>query len=407
MSKDYNIYKFEDFELDEEESKLFKSQVKIDLEPKQIQTLLLLVKKAGLVVTKDEFFSEVWKETSVEETSLTKCISEIRKKIDKPFNKNFIETIPGKGYKFLATVEEVAKSRQTLVKKGTTTEELPEDVELPKFEDHYIPDSQFFLNNSETASLEFGFRNTNLAILGMVISVIFFFFGLYQKACKNECYEQNIFIFLATVFYGLLTGVCLILESAYQFDKYRRKVGEMIPSIILVNAGAMFASLTYASNLLPENTGLAIAAGILFLTVAALICCILSSFVLPNEPITEARFSTQSAFAAFCKNIVIYYLPLYILFGLIIFCLVYGSISVAKDITIPIVLTVIWIIFFGFSYISTNYLSDNLLTKEDGEQYKHHGLFSLLLKLRMIFSFIAVLSAIFWYFFIVLNGLNK
>lgn len=44
-----------------------------------------------------------------------------------------------------------------------------------------------------------------------------------------------------------------------------------------------------------------------------------------------------------------------------------------------------------------NYLSDNLLAAKDGEEYKYHGLFSVLLMFRMIFCFGATLVSIIWY----------
>jgi hypothetical protein len=190
----------------------------------------------------------------------------------------------------------------------------------------------------------------------------------------------------------------VLLECAYDFDRYGWKATKMIPSIVLVSAGSMFAALTVAGNMLQANGSYAFWAGLLFLVAGAVASCVLAAFVLPNVPVTAAKFHTQSAIGAFCKNALIYFLPLYTVFGLLIFCFVYGSSALTKNVAFPIALAVVWMIFFVFSYLSTNYLSDNLLTEKDGRQYKYHGLFSLLLQLRMIFCFIAALGSVVWYF---------
>jgi DNA-binding response OmpR family regulator len=54
------IYKFENFTLDEDEGKLFRDDMRIELQPLQFKTLLLLVKNAGNSVTKDQLANDVW-----------------------------------------------------------------------------------------------------------------------------------------------------------------------------------------------------------------------------------------------------------------------------------------------------------------------------------------------------------
>jgi hypothetical protein len=127
----------------------------------------------------------------------------------------------------------------------------------------------------------FGNRSTIAALSGITAALIFFAVGVYFRVCKVECFEQTVFISLASVFYGILVGIGLLLECAYQFDKYGWNVARMIPPIFFVNVAAMFASLTVAGSILPGRVESAFGSGLVFLVVGAVTSCVLASFVLP------------------------------------------------------------------------------------------------------------------------------
>ena len=75
--------------------------------PKAIGLLLYLVESRGRLVTKDELMSAVWPDTFVEESNLTSYISILRKTLDEqPDGAEHIETIPKRGYRFVAPVQE-------------------------------------------------------------------------------------------------------------------------------------------------------------------------------------------------------------------------------------------------------------------------------------------------------------
>jgi len=59
-----NIYEFDNFRLDEGHLLLYKHGREIVLAPKVVETLLILVKNAGNVITKDKLMSEVWPGTN-------------------------------------------------------------------------------------------------------------------------------------------------------------------------------------------------------------------------------------------------------------------------------------------------------------------------------------------------------
>jgi eukaryotic-like serine/threonine-protein kinase len=100
------LYLFESFELDERSFCLSEDGRRIPLEPKSLRVLLMLVASDGKLLEKNEIIETVWKDTFVEETTLTRAIALIRKQLgDDPRNPRFIETVPTLGYRFIAKVE--------------------------------------------------------------------------------------------------------------------------------------------------------------------------------------------------------------------------------------------------------------------------------------------------------------
>jgi len=100
------VYLFESFELDEDSFCLMQAGERVPLEPKSLRVLLLLLQSGGKLVEKDKILSSVWKDTFVEETTLTRAIALIRKQLDDdPRRPQFIETVPTLGYRFIAKVE--------------------------------------------------------------------------------------------------------------------------------------------------------------------------------------------------------------------------------------------------------------------------------------------------------------
>jgi DNA-binding winged helix-turn-helix (wHTH) protein/Tfp pilus assembly protein PilF len=70
------------------------------------EALHYLVARPGVLVSKAELFRAVWKGISVEDNSLARCISTIRKALgDTPKGRAYIVTEPGRGYRFVAPVK--------------------------------------------------------------------------------------------------------------------------------------------------------------------------------------------------------------------------------------------------------------------------------------------------------------
>ncbi len=101
------IYGFGPFRLDVSEHRLERDDGGeiAYLPEKAFQTLVVLVRNAGSLVTKEELLNEVWPDTIVEENNLDKCIYTIRHSLgDSPSQHQYIQTVRKHGYRFSADV---------------------------------------------------------------------------------------------------------------------------------------------------------------------------------------------------------------------------------------------------------------------------------------------------------------
>lgn len=107
---------------------LAKDKGGIALAPKEASVLHYLLEQANTVVSKEDLIRNVWKGGTVSDESLTRCIYVLRRALGQSNARRFIETVYGKGYRFLAEVHVAeqqelvnvgcsGKSRKQLVKK--------------------------------------------------------------------------------------------------------------------------------------------------------------------------------------------------------------------------------------------------------------------------------------------------
>jgi len=102
------FYKFGRFRLDGTGRVLFRGDEAVPLSPKAAEVLLLLVTNAGSVVEKEELLSKVWQDAFVEEGSLTRTISILRKVLEAgSAGQECIATVSKRGYRFVLPVKEV------------------------------------------------------------------------------------------------------------------------------------------------------------------------------------------------------------------------------------------------------------------------------------------------------------
>jgi len=112
-------YGFGEFVLDVEERRLLREGVEIPVSPKVFDTLVVLVENAGHLIDKDEFMRRLWPDTFVGEDALARNISTLRKSLGETGDSQaMIETVPTRGYRFVATVRQVQFTEQPQKREG-------------------------------------------------------------------------------------------------------------------------------------------------------------------------------------------------------------------------------------------------------------------------------------------------
>jgi DNA-binding winged helix-turn-helix (wHTH) protein/Tol biopolymer transport system component len=109
------VYEFGPFRMDPDKQVLLRENQPIPVTPKAFETLLVLVRRGRDVVTKEELLKEIWPDSFVEESNLSQNIFMLRKALgDTAENRQYIVTLPGKGYRFAAPVRAVTQQCEVL-----------------------------------------------------------------------------------------------------------------------------------------------------------------------------------------------------------------------------------------------------------------------------------------------------
>lgn len=107
-NKNGHGYEFGDFRLDSEPLSLWREDRLVALPPKALEMLLLLVRRRDIIVSREELLDTVWRDAFVEEGNINYTVSLLRKTLDKDDKGRFIQTVPKRGYRFVADVLELA-----------------------------------------------------------------------------------------------------------------------------------------------------------------------------------------------------------------------------------------------------------------------------------------------------------
>src|ERR1700730_3863978 len=117
------------FEVDLRSGELRKKGTKIRLQGQPYLLLVTLLKQQGEVITREELRGTLWPEgTFIDfDHSLGTAVNKLREVLgDSAANPRFIETLPRRGYRFIAPVEAVVESQDTLF-----VSEAPPDKQDP------------------------------------------------------------------------------------------------------------------------------------------------------------------------------------------------------------------------------------------------------------------------------------
>jgi Tol biopolymer transport system component/DNA-binding winged helix-turn-helix (wHTH) protein len=183
-------FEFGEYFLDTEEKILLCQGETVSITPKVYELLYFLVKNHGHLVEKDAIMGEVWADSFVEESNLTYTIRQLRKILeDNARDPKFIETVSGRGYRFIAEVSEV----------NSETNGHPKKIEVENsFENGSFLADKF---SNKTLSKKYLFQRNLLLITTFGILIVFgilsanFFTGneksLASKKLKIKTIKTN------------------------------------------------------------------------------------------------------------------------------------------------------------------------------------------------------------------------
>jgi DNA-binding winged helix-turn-helix (wHTH) protein len=95
-------WEFASFHLDEGERRLVRGDREISLPPKDFDLLVALVRRAGRLVRKEELLDALWRNVFVEEGTLPRHVSALRKVLTEHGGEGLLETVPKMGYRWIA-----------------------------------------------------------------------------------------------------------------------------------------------------------------------------------------------------------------------------------------------------------------------------------------------------------------
>ena len=178
------LYEFGPFRLNVTERLLQRSDVEIPLTPKVIDTLVVLVENSGHVLGKDELMRELWPDSFVEESSLSQNISLLRKALGENGNaQQYIETIPKRGYRFVANVRPIPSETELIIQERTSTHIVIEE-EQSDSRAHAIAATANHYNSSRTyrRRLKYGL----VSVLLLILAVPVFYYVAGRKRASGD-----------------------------------------------------------------------------------------------------------------------------------------------------------------------------------------------------------------------------
>jgi len=96
--------RFGEFALHPGRRELTRDGMPVDLGSRATDVLLALLRHPGQLATKAAIMTEVWPAQTVAENNLTTQVAQVRRALGDPDGKRFIQTVPGRGYRFVADV---------------------------------------------------------------------------------------------------------------------------------------------------------------------------------------------------------------------------------------------------------------------------------------------------------------
>ncbi len=264
-------YEFDHFCIDPTWRKLWRDGEHVPLTAKAFDMLLLLIENRGQSISKADLIRKVWPQSKVvTDNTFSVTLTHVRRALgDSAQEERYIVKTP-EGYRFVAAVRKVAGKSEL------------DSAELRWAQSSFKADQHITVSERDVRLLDPS---------GMAAKLKSFLGGHLGH------------VFLAAGLYSALYADALLVEVAYQFDRYGR------PAILgaLAAAGWIFVTslagmaADWKLTLRGSNRGLA-ASICIFLTAAAILYAA-SCLFLPAEPVTQMSIQSYTAQAAYLKTI--------------------------------------------------------------------------------------------------------
>jgi len=269
----HTTYQFGEFFLSASKRLLFKGQDVIRINDRAFDVLTMLVRNAGRVVTRDEFFESVWRDVTVEPGNLDQSIFALRKALSDTLEpRRYIKTVPRRGFLFLASVTVIDESSilfPTPTSEVTTQRDEPVIAVPPPIE-----------------------HANEIRLIG----------GAHVWHAVISC-----------TLYAMLYAFAVPLEVAYRWETYGETAKKVAVVVFLWVLVTSLGGLVLNQKLTSRNRSGGLISLIIVFLVAAILLFGALSFFLPVFPITEATFQTYPAQAAYLKDMS-YFLGLVLIF---------------------------------------------------------------------------------------------
>ena len=186
------IFRFDNVRVDAAQYRVLKDGEPVLLEPKAFQLLVFLLEQRGRLVTKDELLDAIWADSFVTPNALTRIVAQLRRALgDASQNSRYIETVPTRGYRFIAPVEEVdvPPAGEVLTADKTAAPAASDDADADDWPISKLPHAAEFAERVEPPQTE-DVRQTRVVsaafavILIVVVGIGYFLFT--KSSTKTE-----------------------------------------------------------------------------------------------------------------------------------------------------------------------------------------------------------------------------
>jgi DNA-binding winged helix-turn-helix (wHTH) protein/TolB-like protein/Tfp pilus assembly protein PilF len=136
-----HFYEFGGFRLDAENHGLWLGDRLVSIAPKALELLILLIRRHGNIVSREELLETIWRDTFVEEANINYTVSQLRKILNENSQSDapFVQTVPKQGYRFVAEVKEVDETASQTGNPAELTETvLPPIASKSQIRWHFI-----------------------------------------------------------------------------------------------------------------------------------------------------------------------------------------------------------------------------------------------------------------------------